>query len=144
MSIIFVSLINLPSFIHYIVCYFYCFGHLHCVVNAIIRGGSRIFFRRGGTRLLLYYFNTNKPHSLFFFLQNTSCIRKPQVISGGVRTPCSLPLDPPLYNTPQRSRRFAVIGLFNAFLLLLPDATTLPLPVVSGFVYSVAFLHNIH
>ena len=37
------------------------------------------FFRRGCTRLLLY-FNTNKPHS-FFFLQNTSCIRKPQVIS---------------------------------------------------------------
>ena len=44
------------------------------------RGGCRIFFRRGCTRLLLY-FNTNKPHS--FFLQNTSCIRKPQVISGG-------------------------------------------------------------
>ena len=30
------------------------------------------------------------------FLQNTSCIRKPQVISGGVDTPCTLPLDPPL------------------------------------------------
>ena len=30
--------------------------------------------------------------------QNTSCIRKPQVISGGaVRTPCTLPLDPPLF-----------------------------------------------
>ena len=60
------------------------------------RGGSRIFFRRGCTRLLLY-FNTNKPHS--FFLRNTGCIRKPQVISGsggGVRTPCTLPLDPPL------------------------------------------------
>ena len=60
-------------------------------------GGSRIFVRRGCTRLLLY-FNTNKPHS-FFFLQNTNCIRKPQVISGeggGVRTPCTLPLDPPL------------------------------------------------
>ena len=59
------------------------------------RGGSRIFFRRGCTSLLLY-FNTNKPHS--FFLQKTSCIRKPQVISdgGGVRTPCTLPLDPPL------------------------------------------------
>ena len=56
------------------------------------KGGSRIFFRRGCTRLLLY-FNTNKPH---FFLQNTSCIRKPQVISGGVRTPCTLPLDLPL------------------------------------------------
>ena len=70
------------------------------------RGGSRIFFRRGCTSLLLY-FNTNKPHS--FFLQKTSCIRKPQVISdggggggGGPRPPppppppCTLPLDPPL------------------------------------------------
>ena len=28
------------------------------------RGGSRILFRRGCTRLLLY-FNTNKPHSFF-------------------------------------------------------------------------------
>ena len=34
--------------------------------DRIIRGGSRIFFRRGCTRLLLY-FNTNKPHSFFFF-----------------------------------------------------------------------------
>ena len=31
----------------------------------IFRGGSRIFFRRVCTRLLLY-FNTNKPHSFFF------------------------------------------------------------------------------
>ena len=30
----------------------------------------------------MLYFNTNKPQS-FFFLKNTSCIRKPQVISGG-------------------------------------------------------------
>ena len=30
-----------------------------------VRGGSRIFFRRGCTRLWLY-FNTNKPHSFFF------------------------------------------------------------------------------
>ena len=29
------------------------------------RGGFRIFFRRGCTRLMLY-FNTNKPHSFFF------------------------------------------------------------------------------
>ena len=62
------------------------------------RGGSRIFFRRGCT-LLLLYFNTNKPHSFFFFFQNTSCIRKPQVISGegGGRTPCTLSLDPLLF-----------------------------------------------
>ena len=32
------------------------------------RGGSRIFFRRGCTRLLLYL-NTNKPHSLVFFAE---------------------------------------------------------------------------
>ena len=55
------------------------------------RGGSRIFFRRGYTRLLLY-FNTSKPHS--FFLQNTSCTSQGE---GGVRTPCTLPLDPPLW-----------------------------------------------
>ena len=29
----------------------------------------------------MLYFNTNKPHSIFI-LRNTSCIRKPQVISG--------------------------------------------------------------
>ena len=68
---------------------------LYLSCRKVIRGGSRIFFGRGCTRLLLY-FNTNKPHS--FFLRNTSCIRKPQVILGGegVRTPCTLPLDPPL------------------------------------------------
>ena len=59
-------------------------------------GGSRIFFRRGCTRLLLY-FNTNKPHSFFFFLQNTSCIRKPQVISGGGG---AHPLHPPPRTAP--------------------------------------------
>ena len=61
------------------------------------QGRIQDFFSRGCTRLLLYC-NTNKPQS-FFFWQNTSCIRKPQVISGGggeVRTPCTLPLDPPL------------------------------------------------
>ena len=51
-----------------------------CLITQKTRGGSRIFFRRGCTRLLLY-FNTNIPHSLF--LQNTSCIRKPRVISRG-------------------------------------------------------------
>ena len=74
-----------------------------------VQGRIQDFFRRGCTRLFLslwteslftgylfLYFNTNKPHS--FFWQNTSCIRKPQVISGGggVRTSCTLPLDPPL------------------------------------------------
>ena len=41
--------------------------------KTLSRGGSRIFFRRGCTCLLLY-FNTNKPHSYFwknpFVLEN--------------------------------------------------------------------------
>ena len=51
------------------------------------RGGSRIFYRRGCTLLLLYS-NTNKP----------------QLIpgrGGGGRTPCTLPLDPPLGEEPR-------------------------------------------
>ena len=62
------------------------------------RGGSRIFFRTGCTRLLPY-FNPSINHIVFFFWQNNSCIRKPQAISGGrgVRTPCTLPQDPPLW-----------------------------------------------
>ena len=65
------------------------------------RGRSRIFFR-GGCTLLLLYFNTNKPHS--FFWQNTSCIRKLQVISeGGAH-----PLHPP-----PRSARGEGLTSFN-------------------------------
>ena len=58
------------------------------------QGRIQDFFRRGCTRLLLY-FNTNKPDS--FFLQNNSCIRKPQVIlrGGGVH-----PLHRPPRSTP--------------------------------------------
>ena len=52
------------------------------ITNYLYSGADPgFFFRRGCTRFLLY-FNTNKPHSCFF-LQNTSCIRKPQVISPG-------------------------------------------------------------
>ena len=58
-------------------------------------GADPGFFLEGGA---LVSCSTSTPinHIVFFFLQNTSCIRKPQVISGGVRTPCTLPLDPPL------------------------------------------------
>ena len=63
--------------------------------TAVFRGGSRIFFRSRGA---LVSCSTSTPiDHIVFFLQNTSCIRKPQVISGGgVRTPCTLPLNPPL------------------------------------------------
>ena len=72
-------------------------NYLCCVLRN--RGGSGIFFREGCTRLLLY-FNTNKPHR--FFWQNTSCIRKPQVISGGG---AAHPLHPPPRSAP--AKRFA-------------------------------------
>ena len=61
----------------------------------MFRGRSRIFFRRGCARLVSCPSSTPVNH--VFFLQNTSCIRKPQAISGGgVHTPCTFPLDPPL------------------------------------------------
>ena len=72
---------------------------LKCFTHVDLRGGSRIFLRRGYTRLLLD-FNTNKLHSFlfvfFFLLQNTSCIRKPQVISRGGGGGGAHPLHPPL------------------------------------------------
>ena len=60
------------------------------------QGRIQHFFRRGCTCLLLY-FNTNKPHSFFcripVVLENR---RSSQEGGGGVRTSCTLPLDPPL------------------------------------------------
>ena len=58
-------------------------------------------FSLGGGALVSCSISTPINHIVFcfvffFFLQNTSCIRKPQVISVGVRTPCTLPLDPAL------------------------------------------------
>ena len=59
-------------------------------------------------------------HIVFFFWQNTSCIRKPQVISGGwggggclvgVSTTCTLSLDPPRPE-PSASRRRFLIWIF--------------------------------
>ena len=65
-------------------------------LTGLASGADPGFFLGGGA---LVSCSTSTPinHIVFFFLQNTSCIRKPQVISvGGVRTPCTLPLDPPL------------------------------------------------
>ena len=92
------------------------------------QGRIQDFFWRGCTRLLLF-FNTNKPHSsFFFFLQNTSCIRKPQVISGrGAH-----PLHPPPGSAPEKSNRFRLakqqlytcITLFCTFLFRRCTTTT--------------------
>ena len=61
---------------------------------ALLKGQIRSFFRRGA--LVSCSTSTTINHKVFF-LQNTSCIRTLQVIlGGGVHTPCTLPLDPPL------------------------------------------------
>ena len=63
------------------------------LINILVRGGSRIFLG-GGAPL---YFNTNKLHFFIFFL----FFRIPVVLESrrssqgdGVRTPCTLLLDP--------------------------------------------------
>ena len=78
----------------------------------IIQGRIQDFFRRGCTRSLLY-FNTNKPHS-YFFLQNTSCIRKPQVISGRGGWGGAHPLHPPPRSAPVISLLLSLDDTFKA------------------------------
>ena len=63
---------------------------------------------QGRCTSLLLYFNTNKSHS--FFLQNTSCIRKPLVISRGGGP---YPLHPPPRSAPACSS--SVKGLPSLF-----------------------------
>ena len=74
------------------------------------RGGSRIFFLRGGALVSCSsYFNTNKPHSLFFG-------RIPVVLEN--RTPCTLPLDPPLHSNTFKNKNFDFKSFYSAFRLL--------------------------
>ena len=60
-------------------------------------GADPVFFLGGGA-LVSFSTSTLINHIVFFFFsQNTSCIGKPQVISGrGGHTPCTLSVDPPL------------------------------------------------
>ena len=69
-------------------------------LSSSARGGSRIFFTRGCTRLLLY-FNTNKPHSFFFgripvVLENCRSSRGGGGGGGGAH-----PLHPPPRSAPE-------------------------------------------
>ena len=59
------------------------------------------------------FFKEGVHSSLALLLENTSCIRKLQVISGGggeVRTPCTLPLDPPLVSHASTALRLLSIA----------------------------------
>ena len=69
-----------------------------------LRGGSRIFL--GGGTLVSCSTSTPINHIVSFFLQNTSCIRKPQVISGGEGVN---PLHPPPRSAPvSENKRFSI------------------------------------
>ena len=63
--------------------------------GVLCRGGSKIFFRRGCTCLFLH-FNTNKPHSFFFFAEYQLYWKTAGHLGEGGHTPCTLPLDLPL------------------------------------------------
>ena len=62
-----------------------------------IRGESRIFLRRGCTRLLLY-FNTNKPHSFSFFGRRPVVLENRRSSRGGGS---AYPLHPPPKSAPE-------------------------------------------
>ena len=118
------------------------------------RGGSRIFLSKGCTtkewrHWLVTWTNfrseyeeegfwpgnnimwkaENTYHTYLYILLNISCIRKPQVFSEGgrVRTPCTLPLDPPLS---QQYLLFSALWIISAFFSSsssgLSRATTIP------------------
>ena len=79
-----------------------------------LRGWSRIFW--GGGALVSCSTSTPVNHIVqFFFLQNTGCIRKPQVISGGGGTPCTLPLDPPLQLVSQKQSKPTLLNRTESY-----------------------------
>ena len=78
-------------------------------LSSYIPGADAGFFLGGGA---LVFCSTSTPvNHIVFFWQNTSCIRKPQVISGGVRTPCTLPLDPPLHSHESKQVCYRCVSL---------------------------------
>ena len=85
-----------------------------------IRGGSRIFFRMGCTRLLVY-FNTNKPHSFFFGRIPVVLETAGHLKGGGVRTPCTLPLDPPPVHVIYSQLYSNRLILYSTFKVVLRD-----------------------
>ena len=82
------------------------------------RGGSRIFFRMGCTRLLLS--STPINYIVFFFCRIPVVLenRRSSQGEGGVRIPCTLPLDPLLKRHP--CSIFALTVLRPSYTLALP------------------------
>ena len=73
-----------------------------------VQGRIQDFFLEGGA---LVSCSTSTPiNHIVFFWQNTSCIRKPQVISGGrgVCTPCTLPRSAPAWKCSSRNKFLSI------------------------------------
>ena len=71
------------------------FVHKSSKFYIAFRSGSRIFFRRGCTRLLLC-FTTNKPHSFFFFCRIPVVLENHRSSPGGGGGGAPGPPPPPL------------------------------------------------
>ena len=74
------------------------------------RGGSRIFLG-GGAPLRNCVTNTNKP---IFFFRIPVVLESRRSSQGGVRTPCTLPLDPPLHHVSWRVLGTAQLEFANS------------------------------
>ena len=91
------------------------------------RGGSRIFFRRGCTRRLLYFNTCNKPHCFLFFCRIPVVLENRRSSQGGgVRTPCTLPLDPPLRENKWIWRRGRIPAGFGKLCIPLENPSHAP------------------
>ena len=76
------------------------FRHLN-IVGCLLKTGADPRFFLGGGALVSCCTSTPTNH-IVFFLQNTSCIRKPQVISGGEGGGGAHPLHPPPKSAPAK------------------------------------------
>ena len=119
---------NLQTFRGFVKCILrFCFKFSMNII--FYRGRSRFFFRRGCTRLLLY-FNTNKPQCFFFGGGRVPVVLENRRSSqgGGVRTPGTLPLDPPLFylTSEHREAKFLAFLVFGVRLLHLSHKFRLP------------------
>ena len=72
------------------------FSRISLLMQCLQQGRIHDFFRRGCTRLLS---STSTPRNhIFFFCRIPVVLENRRSSKGGERTPCTLPLDPPLYN----------------------------------------------
>ena len=73
---------------------------------------------RGGSEEVHHYINTNKPQ---FFCRIPVVLEIRRSSQGGVRTPCTLPLDPPLHFNVTMHSLYRAVHMEASLLLSTPD-----------------------